>query len=395
MNRPVRGLSFLSISVLGRRTILATLVALLILPATSRAGALFEVNTFSVSGVNAGETNTGTTVDFLQSYDVVPMVFVLDNTADSKVALRVTNVTKTGFDVYQVHHSGDGIANPAGEDLTAHDVAANSDLTYFVIVPGTYNVNGATIEAGSVQASGNRSYESITFDSSFAEEPSVLTNIQTMNNETLVGEAGEGGMSAPWRVTMMPNDGGAEGGGIKTTGFRVALDQMQVNDGVSAALDETIGWVAVSAGHGTLSSDGYTLADALGVLTTAEYDSQITANAVANGLYTADFTTAFPTGSSPIVLSRPCHHRWRRRLLGRARHGNRNGRPAPLHGRHLARYRGRPRRRGREPPGLPKLVAGLRRHPGGLLGQQRHHDRPERHRRYRRRPVELQHQLAQ
>ena len=188
-------------------------------------------------------TTTGSStwqhVDFQQSYDTVPLVFALTNegsgySGDRPVALRIKNITTDGFDIVQVE--------PQGEDGPHPEM---TPIHYLAIDSGEHSLpDGTKIIAGSVDTSkyqgknesGTKSWESVSFSSSFLDAPIVLGMIQSINNEenTLPGE-----ISVPWMVTAIDD--------INTSGFKTALDMVKTNDG-NITTTEKVAYLGIDEG---------------------------------------------------------------------------------------------------------------------------------------------------
>lgn len=180
---------------------------------------------------------TFTSINFQQTYDVVPLVFVLtsDQGGDPS-AVRVRSITTTGFQAAQVE--------PAGND--GPHVAM--EVHYIAIEPGSHALpNGTLIQAGSVSTTRHQrgvngfplfpfeDYERITFPVQFPSTPAMVGQIQTMLNENSV-PAAPANFSRPWLTSVIDD--------VNRNRFDIALERSEANDG-SIALAETIAWLAM------------------------------------------------------------------------------------------------------------------------------------------------------
>lgn len=180
--------------------------------------------------VSAGETSF-TSVSFRQTYDVIPAVFVLGDSANPEPSMiRVRNVTTSGFEMASVE--------PPNEDGNQ----AATTVHYLAIEPGLHTLNGITIEVGSIATNrfqskflGSSSWESVSFFSSFSATPVVLAQVQTMVNET---GSPPGAPSIPWLTSAMRS--------LTTTGMQIALERAEVSSG-SVASPETIAYLAIAS----------------------------------------------------------------------------------------------------------------------------------------------------
>ncbi|MEM7365451.1 MAG: H-type lectin domain-containing protein, partial [Pseudomonadota bacterium] len=120
-----------------------------------------------------------TSVNFAQTYSTPPLVFVMptDDTA-SEASLRIRNVTTTSFEVAHVIPDGSAFGWPS------------MTIDYIAIEPGTHTIGGVTVDAGFVDTTriqskfGGASWETVAFGATLSNTPAVLSQIQTMANET-------------------------------------------------------------------------------------------------------------------------------------------------------------------------------------------------------------------
>ncbi len=162
------------------------------------------------------------------------MVVLSSSTDGDPVAVRVRSVTTTGFELVQVE--------PGGEDGPHGPV----EVHYLAVEPGEHILmDGTRIGAGFVMTTavqhgtgvvGSRSWDSITFGTSFGSPPVLVAGLQTTANETA---AIPGSASEPWLVVAVQ--------GVTASGAEVALERSESAPGEVMG-PETIGWVAIEAG---------------------------------------------------------------------------------------------------------------------------------------------------
>ena len=179
--------------------------------------------------------NVSTHINFRQTYSAPPLVFTLPtNTGGQPAALRVTNVSTTGFDVYSVEE--DGSDGPH---------AQMSAVPYFAIEAGSHVFpDGTKIVAGSISTQrfqsrliAGASWDSISL-SGFSSTPIVLGQIQTRVNERtdlVVPSA----VSQPWMTTAVSN--------VTSSGFDIALERSETLTGTLSS-NETIAYLAIDSG---------------------------------------------------------------------------------------------------------------------------------------------------
>ena len=202
-----------------------------------------ESGTITLPATTAGST-TWQHVTFQQNYAAAPLVFAMPNegsgySADSPAALRVKNVSVSGFDIVQVEPQGSNGPHP--EMTPIHYVAI--DAGEHILPDGTKIIAGSvdTSKHQGKNSSGTKSWESVSFPSAFGSAPLVLGMIQTVNNEQ---NAIPGSTSVPWMVTAIQNVG--------TTGFDTALDMVKTDSGTISST-ESIAYLAIdNAKQGTL-----------------------------------------------------------------------------------------------------------------------------------------------
>ena len=149
--------------------------------------------------------------------------------------IRIRNVTTTGFEAMT--------AEPEGTSGPTHLAV---EMTYVAIEEGVHGLpDGSMIIAGrsnviEEQMSGSTgAWHNEIFSIPFSTTPSILAQIQTMNNEIglLPIEYSE-----PWMTVAIDNS--------SSSGFDLALDRAEVSVG-TVYTEEEVGWVAI-----TSNSDG-------------------------------------------------------------------------------------------------------------------------------------------
>jgi len=207
------------------------------------AGALggpipMEAGNVALDATSAGQT-TFQQVTFQQVYDAVPIVVtVASNEDDDAYSVRIRNITTTGFEIAPVE--------PAEFD-GAH---ANVNVPYLAIEPGIHQLGGLTIEAAlhttsTASAKNSISHDTVNFAASFSQAPAALVTIQTMANEL---DAPPGEPSRPW---MTPGVKSVMAGQIQ-----LSLEVAETQHKPLITQDETIGYVAFSAGSGSFIDAG-------------------------------------------------------------------------------------------------------------------------------------------
>ena len=182
-----------------------------------------------------------THIDFRQEYGTPPLVFTLGTTQGSNPAtLRVVNVTTTGFDIYTIEPQGE---NGPHAKMTNVPYIAIEEGTH--ILPDGTKIVANTILTQKYQAKGDNasSWENIGLNG-FNTNPTVLTEIQTKNNER-TDENVPDSVSKPWLTVAVDN--------ISSNSFDIALERSETTDG-SITQQEKIAYLVIDSG---LSGDHY------------------------------------------------------------------------------------------------------------------------------------------
>ncbi|MGV6859769.1 MAG: hypothetical protein ACWA5X_12465 [bacterium] len=244
-------------------------------------GHAWKMEAANITLPNSGTAATFYAVAFRQTYDSPPLVFTLTDSAGYQSgALRIRNVTTTGFEIIQV------------EPDPVDGAHAAMTVPYLAVDKGTHILpDGSLLEAGSVitslyQDGGGTStgWEPVSFPKTFSSAPTLLASIQTMNNEVNDPWAAP---STPWLTAAMRS--------ISTLGMDLALDRSEVTTG-SVGSSETLGWLALPSGlTGSFVDNGSS---------TVSYESISTAASV-GGWYDTWTTVGFvgSYASAPLVLA--------------------------------------------------------------------------------------------
>lgn len=178
-------------------------------------------------------------VSFRQVYETPPAVFVLgDDNNPEPSALRIRNVTESGFEVVPVE--------PDSRVSDATDLS--TEMHYLAISKGQFQLpGGSDVEVGPLfppdaignyqaKSIGGSSWLNFAFATGFGSTPALLTQIQTMNNEPAHLP---GAPSRPW-MTMAVDD-------IDSVGGQLALDRAETSTG-SLSAAEQFSFLAVDPG---------------------------------------------------------------------------------------------------------------------------------------------------
>jgi len=185
--------------------------------------------------VNNTGGDTITHITFRQTFDLLPLVFVLaTDQGGQPSALRINNVTTTGFDIYSIE--------PDGTD-GAH--ARMTSVPYIAIEPGTHQLpDGTQITAGTVNTTSfqskliaGSSWSNVGL-SGFVTTPVVLGQIQTRVNER-TDQPVPDAVSQPWMTTSIAN--------VSSGSFDIALGRAETTSGTLTS-NETIAYLAMDSG---------------------------------------------------------------------------------------------------------------------------------------------------
>lgn len=214
----------------------------------------FEMEMGSVTINDTFTVPTWTSVSFLDAFDTRPIVLVLPtNQGSDPATVRVRNVTTTGFEVLQVEpNANDG-----------PHVAMNT--SYLAIEPGDHVLaDGTRIAALEVSTTAFASrfisvtWQGVSFPTPFSAAPALVTQIQTMANETGTPPATS---SIPFLDVGVQNLGPAS--------FDVTLERAESIAGL-IAYPERIGIVAIDSGTNYTFVDSFNTSVQLQALATPD-----------------------------------------------------------------------------------------------------------------------------
>lgn len=180
------------------------------------------------------------TVSFTGAFfDVAPVVFVLAKDLETEPrALRIQNVTTTGFEIIQVRPTVCGGCADAGNFSTP-------TISWIAIEPGRHLLpGGQPIEVGSTSTTtvqkkfgGAEGWDTIPFSTLFSTGSiAMVGQVQTNNN----GVSLTGGQTNPFITTAIRN--------ANATNFQTALQLSEVVTAIPIPNAETIGWLAAPNG---------------------------------------------------------------------------------------------------------------------------------------------------
>ncbi len=176
------------------------------------------------------DSATFTRVDFQAVFDEPPVVVALATTEGSdSSALRIRNVTNTGFDVAPLEPPGDDGPHVS---MTIDYIAMEPGVA---TLPGGEVVAAGFLDTSTVQRAGvvggPSGFETLNFGAALSNTGVVLADVQTDNSES---GAPPGGPSQPWLTVVVENP--------TNTTASIALERSEVAAGVVST--ERIGWIA-------------------------------------------------------------------------------------------------------------------------------------------------------
>ena len=218
------------------------------------SGIRLEAGSITVPSTSAG-TLAFTSVSFpAPGFSSPPLVFPMPTDEGSApAALRIRNVTASGFEMAQVEPSGETGAHPS------------MTVDYFAAAPGTHTLPGGTeLIAGSVitdryvaGTGGSTGDETVVFPTPFAAPPTVLLQVQTIASEPLMDPSSP---SSPWLVAAMLS--------LSPTQMTFALERAEAISG--SIVPETLGYLILPSGiTESLLDDGGVAVDLETLLTGA------------------------------------------------------------------------------------------------------------------------------
>ncbi|WP_138473388.1 M10 family metallopeptidase C-terminal domain-containing protein [Poseidonocella sp. HB161398] len=173
--------------------------------------------------------DAGRTLSFSHDYqNPVVIAQCLSYNGVQPAAARITDVTSGGFSLF--------VEEPEYLD-GSH---ATESLSYMVVEAGRWELaDGRVLEAGiqSTDRLVHDGFEALSFSGSFAQAPSVFTQVQSHNGHNFV-------------VTRQT--------GTTNEGFRFAMQEKGPNGGTHAV--ENVGWIAFENGRGISDGEPYEVA---------------------------------------------------------------------------------------------------------------------------------------
>lgn len=218
--------------------------------------------------IEVGSTTTDdsfATVSLVNTYvDPVVIPLYFESANSEPVSVRIDNVSATSFDV--------ALQSPSGASLS-------TDTVYYMVVeegawtmPDGTLIEAGTLDDGTVAYKNNWSGTTVSFTHSFSSAPVVFHNVMSYNDSDWIDSY----ISSPGSRTSPPT----------TSGFDLSLNGAEA---VTSHSTETIGWIAIEQGTGTI--DG------------VDFEVDQTTDSVTghdNGCATFSFGSAFSSG--PLVF---------------------------------------------------------------------------------------------
>ena len=203
-----------------------------------RAGETWGVAAGTATLPAVSDTSGFVSIAFPHPFEQVPVVVALPDAGEtSPAAVRIRNVTTSGFEVVQVQ--------PPAE----FDLSDETEIRYLAVALGSHRLpGGATLEAGrtlvdAVQLAGaTGNWNEIGFQGEFTSPPAFLASLQGMANES--GSLPQA-PSSPWLSVAVESVG--------EDGANFALERSSVTEGAVDSA-ETIGWIALDVGQGQFAS---------------------------------------------------------------------------------------------------------------------------------------------
>jgi hypothetical protein len=244
---------------------------------------------------------------------VTPIVVVTtDHGSGEPMSLRVFDIDNTGFDVIQTEPTstaGSGNCdNPTSATTPCEGAHGSVDFSYIAVTSGLQTLSDGTVIQAGINSTTTARHkiagttivngsDSITFPTSFGTNtPIVLTQIQSMNNETNLTTGATNQMtnvSVPWMTSSVSD--------ITATNFRNGIELSEANDGTAiyepsiTAVDEDLGWIAITSGvTGSITHNSTTIGFATDLFTAIA--------GIGNGCVDRTINDIPETCSNPIVL---------------------------------------------------------------------------------------------
>jgi len=200
-------------------------------PRTAQA---LRLETGRVTTSDTFSTSAFTPVTFQHSFDSVPVVISLATTAGSDPsALRIRNVTTSGFDVIAVEPPGNDGPHVAMEiDYVAMEPG-------IIVLPGGETIIAGRQSVTAIQAHSSvgvtRSWATLPLGAELSSTANVIASLQTTNSES--GNV-PGAPSEPFLTVALRN--------TTSSSVQIALERSEVAAGTVVA--EDVGWIAFPNG---------------------------------------------------------------------------------------------------------------------------------------------------
>ncbi len=177
-------------------------------------------------------------VCFTEPFSTVPRIFSIPTTADNndRLALRIRNVTTSGFEIAQVESPES--ANPNPPDGNVSQV-----VDFIAITEGDYALpSGGKMRVSSIDTTSHQGtfisgaqWDTVNIaDVGFSQPPALISALQTMNNESEPFP-----ISNPFLATTIQN--------VTNNSFQMAIERVETR-GAILGNNETIGYMAVTPG---------------------------------------------------------------------------------------------------------------------------------------------------
>ncbi|MEL7454194.1 MAG: hypothetical protein AAGJ50_12570 [Pseudomonadota bacterium] len=190
----------------------------------------WELEAGRVTTIDTFSSTAFTTVTFQEPFPVPPVVVPLaTDQGGDPAALRIQNVTNTGFELTVVEPTGnDGPHVSMTIDYLAAEEGIHTLPTGETVIVGRHTTDSvqASNVLGLVEA-----FDTVSFGASLAQPAALIAAIQTMNSET---GTPPGGPSIPWLTIASRN--------ATQTDVQLALERSEVAPGTVSP--ETIGYIA-------------------------------------------------------------------------------------------------------------------------------------------------------
>ena len=212
------------------------LVALFLLVPVSANALEVDSGEVTLPATMDAAPGTWVTVNFGTTFSSPPVVIATPgpSTGGQPFTIRIRNVTANGFEAQ--------VVEPSGSNGPEHLAV---DMTYLAVEEGTHGLpDGSLLIAGKSEIVDQQyapnhlmqsSWDVVGFGVQFQGAPTVLAQVQTINNE--VNANIPRAHSVPFLTVAIDN--------VTPVGFDIALERSEATPGV-VAVAETVGWVAIT-----------------------------------------------------------------------------------------------------------------------------------------------------